>query len=162
MVSTQLAASSQGEHNREVLICNGKTVATSHHGGVSSNIAPPVHAFSQNIENHSAAVPYQSTPLAVGGSQVLLPPSATVTHLPENGSAQNTVSREELNHISNISASLAQFFGNGQLQSTLNPKQAMQVPQVYGKEEKIDHYLSAYKPKLTKLVQAYISKVKKS
>ncbi|XP_056843784.1 zinc finger CCCH domain-containing protein 38 [Raphanus sativus] len=111
-----------------------KTVATSHHGGASNNIAPPIQAFSQNIENHSA-VPYQSTPLAVGGSQVLLPPAATVTHLPENGSAQNTVSREELNHISNISATLAQFFGNGQLQSTLNPKQAMQVPQVYGKEE---------------------------
>ncbi|KAL0696955.1 hypothetical protein Bca4012_064135 [Brassica carinata] len=121
-----------------------KTVASSHHGFSNNltNSAPPVQAFSQNIENLSA-VPYQSTPLAVGGSQVLLPPPAATTHLPENGSAQNTVSREELNHISNISASLAQFFGNGQpipqLQSTLNPNQAIRVPEVYGKEEPSSH-----------------------
>ncbi|KAF8105904.1 hypothetical protein N665_0152s0039 [Sinapis alba] len=128
-----------------------KTVASSHHGFTNNiaNIAPLVPAFNQNIENHTA-VPYQSTPLAVGGSQVMLP-HAVATHLPgglnssnhENGNAQNTVSREELNHISNISASLAQFFGNGQpipqLQSTLHPKQAMQVPEVHGKEEQSSH-----------------------
>ncbi|CAE5959676.1 unnamed protein product [Arabidopsis arenosa] len=126
-----------------------KTVASAHHS-FSNNLAtsaPPVQAFSQNIENHSA-VPYQSTPLAVGGSQVLLPavtnlPGGLNSGNPENGNAQNTVSREELNHISNISASLAQFFGNGQpipqLQSTLNPKQAMQVPEVYGKKEQSSH-----------------------
>lgn len=128
-----------------------KTVASSHHGFSNSltNSALPVQAFSQNIENHSA-VPYQSTPLAVGGNQVLLPPVAA-THLPgglnssnhENGNAQNSVSREELNHISNISASLAQFFGNGQsipqLHPTLNPNQAMQVPEVYGKEDPSSH-----------------------
>nr|VDD60030.1 unnamed protein product [Brassica oleracea] len=122
-------------------------ISHSHHGFSNNNIAntaPPVQVFNQNIENHSA-VPYQCTPLAVGGSQVLPPPppAVTTTHLPENGIAQNTVSREELNHISNISASLAQFFGNGQpipqLQSTLNPKQAMQVPEVYGKEEQSSH-----------------------
>ncbi|CAH8313403.1 unnamed protein product [Eruca vesicaria subsp. sativa] len=126
-----------------------KAIASSHHGFSNniSNTAPLVQAFSQNIENHSA-VPYQSTPLAVGGSQVLLPPAAAAaTHLPgalnssnhETGSAQNTVSREELNHISNISASLAQFFGNGQqipqLHPTLNPKQALPVPEVYVKED---------------------------
>ncbi|KAJ0232511.1 hypothetical protein HA466_0290070 [Hirschfeldia incana] len=131
-----------------------KTVASSHHGFSNNltNTAPLVQAFNQNIENHSA-VPYQSAPLAVGGSQVMLPPAAAaVTHLPgglnssnhENGNAQNTVSREELNHISNISASLAQFFGNGQLQSTLNPKQAMQVSEVYGKEEQPSHTQSDF------------------
>ncbi|CAF2081746.1 unnamed protein product [Brassica napus] len=118
-------------------------ISHSHHGfsnNIIANSAPPVQVFNQKIENHSA-VPYQSTPLAVGGSQVLPPPPppAVTTHLPESGIAQNTVSREELNHISNISASLAQFFGNGQpipqLQSTLNPKETMQVPEVYGKEE---------------------------
>lgn len=126
-----------------------KTVASTHHN-ISNNLAnsaPPVQAFRQNIENHSA-VPYQSTPLAVGGSQVLLPAATNVpgglnSSNPENGNAQNTVSREELNHISNISASLAQFFGNGQpiphLQSTLNPKQAMQVPEVYGTKEQSTH-----------------------
>ncbi|EOA39761.1 hypothetical protein CARUB_v10008408mg [Capsella rubella] len=126
------------------------TVASSHHNNFSNNLATPalpVQAFNQNIENH-VAVPYQSTPLAVGGSQVLLPaapnlPGGLNSSNPENGNAQNTVSREELNHISNISASLAQFFGNGQpiphLQSTLNPKQAIQVPEVYGVKEQSSH-----------------------
>ncbi|KAL1209193.1 Zinc finger CCCH domain-containing protein 38 [Cardamine amara subsp. amara] len=126
-----------------------KTVASSHHNFSNNlvNAAPPVQAFNQNMENHSA-VPYQSTPLAIGGSQV---PPSTVTNLPgslnlsnpENGNAQNTVSMEALNRLSNISASLHQLFGNGQpiplLQSTLNPKQAMQVPEVYVQKEQPLH-----------------------
>ncbi|KAJ4896562.1 Zinc finger CCCH domain-containing protein 38 [Raphanus sativus] len=112
-----------------------KTVASSHHG-FSNNSAPPVQAFSQI----QSALPYQNTPIAAGGSQVLPPPPAAATHLPENG---NAVSREELNHISNISASLAQLFGNGQpitnLHSTLNPIQSMQLPQVYGQKEQSSH-----------------------
>ncbi|KAJ4868071.1 Zinc finger CCCH domain-containing protein 38 [Raphanus sativus] len=39
---------------------------------------------------------------------------------------------------------------------------SMQSGNVPTTQEKIDHYLSASKPKLTKLVQAYISKVKKT
>ncbi|CAA7048228.1 unnamed protein product [Microthlaspi erraticum] len=137
-----------------------KAVVASSHHSFSNNLAhsalpppppPPVQAFSQNIENHSAVpvpVPYQNT---VGGSQQVMLPAATNlpgglnSGIPENGNAQNSVSREELNHISNISASLAQFFGNGQpipipqLHSTLNPNQAMQVPEVYGKQEQSLH-----------------------
>ncbi|XP_010500425.1 PREDICTED: zinc finger CCCH domain-containing protein 38-like isoform X1 [Camelina sativa] len=136
-----------------------KTVASSHHNNFINNLAtsaPPVQAFNQNTENH-IAVPYQSTPLAVGGSQVLLPaatnlPGGLNSSNPENGNALNNVSREELNHISNISASLAQFFGNGQpkpipipnLHSTLNPKQAMQVPEVYGVKEQSSHTQSDF------------------
>lgn len=126
-----------------------KAVPSLHHNFSNNlvNLAPPVQAFNQNIENQSA-VPYQSTPVAVGGSQGLLPaatnlPTGLNSSNPDNGNAQNTVSREELNHISNISASLAQFFGNGQptphLPSTLTPKQAMQVPEVYGKKEQSSH-----------------------
>ncbi|VVB00825.1 unnamed protein product [Arabis nemorensis] len=111
-------------------------------------MAPPVQTFNQNIENQSA-LPYQSTPVAVGGSHVLLPaatnhPASLNSSNPENEIAQNTVSREELNHIGNISASLVQFLKNGQpilhLPFTLNPKQEMQVPAVvYGEKEQSLH-----------------------
>ncbi|KAF8116652.1 hypothetical protein N665_0015s0029 [Sinapis alba] len=149
------AAMSQQDEDRRSIgmfpIVGEKAIASLHHS-FSNNIAitaPPVQAFSQNIENHSA-VPYQNTPLPVGGSQVLPPvaAAAAATHLPggvypENGNARNTVSREELNHISNISASLAQLFGNGQpipnLHSTLNPRQSMQLPEVYGQKEQSSH-----------------------
>ncbi|WZZ60177.1 hypothetical protein YC2023_060284 [Brassica napus] len=122
-----------------------KATASSHHSFSDkiANTAPPVQAFSQNIENHSV-VPYQNTPLDVGESQVL-PPTTAATHPlgclnPEN---RNVVSREELNHISNILVSLAQLFGNGQpnpnIHSTLNPIQSMQLPQVYGQKEQSSH-----------------------
>uniref|UniRef100_A0A1J3C9P9 Zinc finger CCCH domain-containing protein 38 n=1 Tax=Noccaea caerulescens TaxID=107243 RepID=A0A1J3C9P9_NOCCA len=144
-------------------------VASSHHNFSNNNLAhsdpppppppppPLLQAFNQNIENHSAVtVPYQSTPLTVGGSQQVMLPAATNLHgglnlsIAENGNAQNSVSREELNHISNISASLAQFFGNGQpipipqIHSALNPNQAMQVPEVYAKQEQPSHTQSVH------------------
>ncbi|XP_010550283.1 PREDICTED: zinc finger CCCH domain-containing protein 38 [Tarenaya hassleriana] len=61
-----------------------------------------------------------------------------------NSATHNNATPEELNHISNISASLAQFFGNGQPLphhfSTLTPQTAMQVPlhtesEGYGKQQ---------------------------
>ncbi|CAH2036190.1 unnamed protein product [Thlaspi arvense] len=146
-----VAISQQDGSRRMFSNVGEKTVASSHHSFGNNLPAPPVQAFNQNnIESLSAVPPYQSIPLAVGGSQMLLPPAASnlpgaglSSTNPENGNAQsNTVSREELNHISNISATLAQLFGNGQpipqLHSTLNPKQ-VQVPEEYGKKEQSLH-----------------------
>ncbi|CAN8302899.1 unnamed protein product [Cochlearia groenlandica] len=126
-----------------------KTISSWHHNlsnNIPTNTAPPVQTFNQNIENHSE-MPYQSTPLPVGKSQVLLPTATIFPGGLNSNNLQNTVSREELNHISNISASLAQFFGKGQpipqLHPSLNPNQTMQGSEVCGSKEQSSHTQSS-------------------
>ncbi|CAA0382887.1 unnamed protein product [Arabidopsis thaliana] len=119
-----------------------KPVAASHQSYSNSVNVAPVETFNQN---HNA-LPYQSS-LTAGGSQQVLAAAATNFSVGSNLSnlesgkvyqdnhhstvekpvlVQNTVSREQIDQITNISASLAQFLANGQPIPQL--EQALQLP----------------------------------
>lgn len=122
-----------------------KPLAVSHQNYSNPVNIAPVQAFNQNTQNHNI-LPYQNS-LTVGGSQQVLPAAAADFPVgsnlsnPENGKVyqnnhhpmvekavpvQSTVTREQIDQISNISASIAQFLANGQPIPQLT--QVLQMP----------------------------------
>ncbi|XP_010465975.1 PREDICTED: zinc finger CCCH domain-containing protein 38-like [Camelina sativa] len=120
-----------------------KPIAASHQSHVHPVNVTPVQGFSQN---HNVLPPYLSSPTPGGSQQVLataaidLSVGSNLSNL-ESGKVnqnnhqstveksvlvQNTVSKEQLDKITNISASIAQFLANRQPIPQLN--QALQMP----------------------------------
>ncbi|KAL1221586.1 Zinc finger CCCH domain-containing protein 38 [Cardamine amara subsp. amara] len=121
-----------------------KTIAALHQNSSNSVNIAQVQEFNQN---HHNVLPYQSSLAAGGSQQVLAAPSVADFSVGSNlsnlesgkvyhnnhhstvekpGVVQNTVSREQMEKITNISATIAQLLANGQPISQLT--QVLQMP----------------------------------